>query len=91
MNDDLRDPGEINALEHRLALLDELGDDEELDLGTCHYFLGVGSCTMGCWEEPSCMTSRPSEGWPSEQQPPSAAWFYRMHLARWQLDQRWRF
>jgi hypothetical protein len=69
MPDDLRDPGEIAALDTRMALLDSLADDEELDLGTCPYFLGTGEriCTFGCWSEPECQTSRPEGGWPSEQ------------------------
>jgi hypothetical protein len=45
----------------------DLGWDEAMssDLGLCPYRLGVGICTHGCWEEPSCVTSEPSDGWPS--------------------------
>ena len=38
----------------------------ELDLSSCPYFQGTGTCESGCYSEPSCFTDRPSEGWPSE-------------------------
>ena len=34
------------------------------NLAECDYYQGVGSCSFGCHEEPSCMTDRPMEGWP---------------------------
>lgn len=39
---------------------------EEGDLSGCPYFQGTGYCESGCTTEPSCMTDRPAEGWPSE-------------------------
>ena len=29
----------------------------------CAYFRGIGICSFGCWEEPSCHTEEPSDGW----------------------------
>lgn len=31
----------------------------------CAYFRGVpgGTCTVGCWQEPSCITEEPTGGW----------------------------
>lgn len=29
----------------------------------CAYFRGIGICSFGCWEEPSCRTEEPSGGW----------------------------
>lgn len=41
----------------------------EADLSDCPYFTGSGTCIHGCREEPSCITDRPEEGWPSERRP----------------------
>lgn len=35
-------------------------------IGLCAYNLGVGSCSFGCIEEPSCHTDRWGDGWPSD-------------------------
>ncbi len=47
--------------------------DQELSAayGQCPYFLDqrTGTCSMGCREEPECMTCCPSEGWPEEPGP----------------------
>lgn len=43
------------------------GYEEELDLSSCPYFSGRGTCSFGCSDEPACMTSRPSDGWPGEE------------------------
>lgn len=41
--------------------------DDEYDLGWCDYFLGVGTCTFGCQEEPACHTDHPGKvGWAVE-------------------------
>ncbi len=42
-------------------------DDQgrEIDLSDCPYYRGVGTCYASCYEEPSCITDEPSEGWPS--------------------------
>jgi hypothetical protein len=40
------------------------------DLATCAYYLGTGSCSFGCDQEPECKTSRPREGWPSWRERP---------------------
>ena len=37
-----------------------------VDLGTCAYYRGEGTCSYGCTTEPSCFTDRPREGWPCE-------------------------
>ena len=37
-----------------------------VDLADCPYFQGTGTCGYGCVDEPSCITDRPREGWPSE-------------------------
>ena len=29
----------------------------------CAYYRGIGICSFGCWEEPSCRTEEPEEGW----------------------------
>lgn len=34
--------------------------------GLCPYALGVGICSMGCYEEPACQTDRPTDGWPTD-------------------------
>ena len=36
------------------------------DLADCPYYRGEGTCQSGCSSEPSCITDRPEEGWPSE-------------------------
>lgn len=40
------------------------------DLSDCDYFCGTGTCSAGAscgyFGEPSCMTDRPLDGWPSE-------------------------
>lgn len=38
----------------------------ENDLSGCAYFRGVGTCSFGCYDEPSCQTDEPEFGWPSE-------------------------
>ena len=38
--------------------------DEELNLGECDYYQGLGTCSFGCRDEPECMTCRPDGGWP---------------------------
>lgn len=40
--------------------------DDEYDFGWCDYFLGIGTCTFGCHEEPACQTDHPREGWAIE-------------------------
>jgi hypothetical protein len=43
----------------------------ELDLSDCPYYrswldgIGDGKCNRGCYDEPSCITDEPTEGWPS--------------------------
>lgn len=32
-------------------------------IGDCAYYNGVGICSFGCWEEPSCQTDEPEGGW----------------------------
>lgn len=39
-------------------------DEDSPNLAACDYYQGVGICSFGCSEEPSCMTDRPSGGWP---------------------------
>lgn len=36
------------------------------DMSGCAYFRGVGTCSFGCYSEPSCQTDQPEFGWPSE-------------------------
>lgn len=42
----------------------------ELNRGLCAYnlsnmgLLDRGTCSFGCWEEPSCHVDTPEEGWP---------------------------
>ncbi len=37
-------------------------------LAACPYYAGTGkqTCQSGCWQEPSCITDKPSGGWESE-------------------------
>lgn len=42
--------------------------DDDDDLSDCPYFRGEGTCNRGCDSEPACHTSRPLDGWPSEQE-----------------------
>lgn len=37
---------------------------EESDLSGCDWFRGVGTCSFGCRDEPSCQTCEPEDGWP---------------------------
>jgi hypothetical protein len=43
----------------------------EVDLSDCPYYrswldgIGDGKCNRGCYDEPSCITDEPTEGWPS--------------------------
>jgi len=39
------------------------------DLSDCPYYVGTGTCSYGCSDEPACQTSCPSGGWPAEQHP----------------------
>lgn len=32
----------------------------------CAYFRGIGTCSFGCWEEPSCTVAEPAGGWQAE-------------------------
>jgi hypothetical protein len=50
---------------------DEQADEWFVDRGLCPYFRGEGTCMGGCVSEPSCITDRPADGWPSER--PAAA------------------
>lgn len=53
----------------------DVADCVEWDLGTCPYYARSarlpghdpeGICSFGCQEEPACITSEPSDGWPSQ-------------------------
>lgn len=37
----------------------------EQDMSSCPHYQGTGTCSFGCWEEPSCFTDEPMNGWPS--------------------------
>lgn len=37
------------------------------DLSGCAYYRGVGTCSYGCREEPSCQTDEPIDGWPQHE------------------------
>lgn len=48
---------------------------DEADLSDCPYYQNrwlrnrpelPGKCLRGCWDEPSCVTDEPLDGWPSE-------------------------
>lgn len=46
-------------------------DSEELNLGSCPWYLTRGlpdsqrqRCDFGCWDEPACETNEPDGGWP---------------------------
>lgn len=52
-----------------------MAEDDEEDLSDCPYYARYCSaaghdpqaeCSYGCTDEPSCVTCRPSDGWPSE-------------------------
>lgn len=36
-----------------------------INLSTCAYYRGVGTCSFGCRDEPACITCVPAEGWPN--------------------------
>lgn len=36
---------------------------EAVSMFTCDYYQGVGPCSRGCYEEPSCMVDAPEGGW----------------------------
>jgi len=52
--------------ERLLVVEDEPEDPIELDLSSCPYYQGTGTCFAGCVTEPSCITDEPLEGWPSK-------------------------
>jgi hypothetical protein len=66
---------EIDNLLARLATAEAERDEWRAmaegveDLSDCPWFLGTGTCSYGCHDEPSCQTDRPREGWPTEQHP----------------------
>jgi len=41
-------------------------EEEPEDMSGCAYFRGKGTCSYGCYSEPSCQTDEPLDGWPSE-------------------------
>lgn len=47
------------------AIAEQYDEDGQVNLAGCAYFQRVGSCSFGCWEEPSCETDCPREGWPA--------------------------
>lgn len=68
---------------------------EPPNLARCDYYQGVGSCTFSCWEEPSCQTDCPREGWPDPEWTPYelnvlAARRYAYRLQNWSNWQRVR-
>ncbi len=76
---------DTDAYSQALARWREIREDyAEIDLSPCPYFQGGGrggegqTCTFGCWEEPNCVASRPSEGWPGEW-----PWWQRL---RWRVS-----
>lgn len=53
---------EGNGEDLELAFYEEQPEDKS----GCAYFRGVGTCSYGCYQEPSCQVDEPLEGWPSE-------------------------
>ena len=39
------------------------------NLGDCPYYWDVGTCIYSCYDEPACITSQPSGGWPRRLDP----------------------
>jgi len=49
----------------------ELAEQETAlsDLSDCPHYVGTGTCSYGCQDEPACQTGCPRDGWPTEQHP----------------------
>jgi hypothetical protein len=45
---------------------------DALSMVQCPYYRGEGTCNMGCYSEPACITDQPLEGW--EAQITAAGW-----------------
>lgn len=44
------------------------------DLTDCPWFRGTGTCSKGCWQEPSCQTDSPLYGWPRDRMERGLTW-----------------
>lgn len=42
---------------------DDTTPEEAIAMVTCSYYMGIGPCSGGCYEEPVCQTNAPTRGW----------------------------
>lgn len=67
----------------------EEAEAEGVNLAVCDYYQDCGTCTFGCWQEPSCVTDTPTGGWPNPCFTPAEA--NRIAIRRYAYRlQRWR-
>lgn len=49
--------------EREVVYGDDTTPEQAVAMVTCPYYLGVGSCSNGCYEEPACHVDEPERGW----------------------------
>lgn len=58
-------------------------EEWEPNLAACAYYMGIGTCSFGCREEPSCMADEPDGGWPPIMRHPYAEQAIRALRLQW--------
>jgi hypothetical protein len=49
--------------EHDVIYGDDTTPEQATAMVMCPYYMGVGSCSNGCYEEPACHVDEPERGW----------------------------